>query len=56
MFLLGGFIISSFTCADCADWFGYCHSGERERRLKFNFIASGEACTDFRPRRVKEHF
>ena len=38
-------------CVDCADWFGCCHSGRREKRLRLNRIASSDACGDFRPRR-----
>ena len=41
-------------CVDCADWFGCCHSGRREKRLRYNHVASSDACSMFRPRRQKE--
>jgi len=40
-------------CVDCADWFGCCHSGRREKRLRYNHVASSDACSMFRPRRQK---
>ena len=38
-------------CVDCADWFGCCRSGRREKRLRLNRMASSDACDMFRPRR-----
>jgi hypothetical protein len=38
-------------CVDCADWFGCCLSGKREKRLRLNHIASSNACSDFKPRK-----
>jgi hypothetical protein len=40
-------------CVDCADWFGCCLSGKREKRLRIGRIASSDACGDFKPRRQK---
>jgi hypothetical protein len=37
-------------CADCICWCGCC-SGKREKRQRLNYIASSDACGDFKPRR-----
>jgi hypothetical protein len=42
------------SCVDCADWFGCCHSGKREKRLRYGRVASSDACSEFRPRKLKE--
>lgn len=41
---------SALTCVDCADWFSY-HSVQREKRLRYNHIASGEAYEQFKPKK-----
>jgi hypothetical protein len=41
-------------CVDCADWFGCCHSGRREKRLRHNHVASSDACSEFKPKKPKE--
>ena len=42
------------TCVDCADWFGCCHSGNRENRLRYSHVASSDACSQFKPKKLKE--
>jgi hypothetical protein len=42
--------VDAVTCVDCADWFGCCHSGEREKRLRYSRVASSDACEKFRPK------
>jgi hypothetical protein len=46
--------ISAAKCVDCADWFGCCHSGQREKRLRHNHVASSDACSEFKPKKLKE--
>jgi hypothetical protein len=45
--------ISAAKCVDCADWFGCCHAGSREKKLRYNYLASSEACSDFKPKKPK---
>jgi len=38
-------------CVDCANWFGRCLSGKREKRSRLNILACCDACGDFELRR-----
>jgi hypothetical protein len=42
------------TCSNCADWCGRCCSENRSRRFNFNLTASSVACSEFKPRKLKE--
>jgi hypothetical protein len=45
--------VDAATCVDCVDWFGCCHSGQREKRLTYSRVASSDACSEFKPRKLK---
>jgi hypothetical protein len=45
--------VDAATCVDCVDWFGCCHSDQREKRLTYSRVASSDACSEFKPRKLK---